>query len=138
MADRTYPSPYGDQVKGKLKDLGDGSHALVMYASGSAPEAYTLLTAATATGSAVSNVRGGDYLWRVEGTFAGLTATLQFLGLDGTTWKNVRNAAGTADVTATTESQIGVGIGQGATLRVLLSGTASGTPNLNSSLAGLA
>ncbi|CAO4138590.1 hypothetical protein [Methylorubrum extorquens] len=50
----------------------------------------------------------------------------------------MRNAANTADVTATADSQIGVGIGQGATLRVLLTGTASGTPNLNSSLAGLA
>lgn len=99
------------------------------------PQAYTLLSAASATGSPVSGIRGGDYIWRVSGTFGGATATLQTLDLDGTTWVNVRNSANTADVTATTATSVGVGIGQGATVRVLISG---GTGvSLNSSLAGL-
>lgn len=99
------------------------------------PQAYTLLSAASATGPAVSGIRGGDYIWRVSGTFGGGTATLQTLDLDGTTWVNVRNAANTADVTATAASSIGVGIGQGATVRVLISGATGAS--LNSSLAGL-
>lgn len=100
-----------------------------------APQAYTLLRNASATGSPVTGVRGGDYIWRVSGTFGGGTATLQTLDLDGTTWVNVRNTANTADVTATAATSQGVGIGQGATVRVLISG-ASGA-SLNSSLAGL-
>lgn len=100
------------------------------------PSAYTLLTAASATGPAVSGIRGGDYIWQIEGTFGGGTATLQRLGLDGSTWKNVRNAANTADVTATADSSIGVGVGQGATMRVLIAGATGAS--LNSSLAGLA
>lgn len=99
------------------------------------PQAYRLLTNASATGPAVSNVRGGDYVWRVSGTFGGGTATLQTLDFDGTTWVNVRNAGNTGDVTATTASSIGVGIGQGATVRVLISGATGAS--LNSSLAGL-
>lgn len=99
------------------------------------PQAYTLLSAASATGSPVSGIRGGDYIWRVSGTFGGGTATLQTLDLDGTTWVNVRNSANTADVTATSASSIGVGIGQGATVRVLITGATGAS--LNSSLAGL-
>jgi hypothetical protein len=102
---------------------------------GGQPKAYTLLTAASTTGSPVSGIRGGDYIWRVSGTFGGGTATLQTLDLDGTTWVNVRNAANTADVTATSATSVGVGIGQGATVRVLITG-ANGA-SLNSSLAGL-
>jgi len=99
------------------------------------PQAYTLLRNASATGSPVTGVRGGDYIWRVSGTFGGGAATLQTLDLDGTTWVNVRNAANTADVTATAASSIGVGIGQGATVRVLITGATGAS--LNSSLAGL-
>jgi len=99
------------------------------------PQAYTLLRNASATGTPVTGIRGGDYIWRVSGTFGGGTATLQTLDLDGTTWVNVRNAANTADVTATAASSVGVGIGQGATVRVLISGATGAS--LNSSLAGL-
>lgn len=99
------------------------------------PQAYTLLSAASTTGPARPGIRGGDYIWRVSGTFGGATATLQTLDLDGTTWVNVRNSANTADVTTTTATSVGVGIGQGATVRVLISG-GSGV-SLNSSLAGL-
>lgn len=113
----------------------DATGALRVAAAGSTPQAYTLLTNASATGPAVSGIRGGDYIWRVSGNFGGGTATLQTLDLDGVTWVNVRNAANTADVSATASSSIGVGIGQGATVRVLLSGATGAL--LNSSLAGL-
>jgi hypothetical protein len=99
------------------------------------PQAYRLLTNASATGSPVTGIRGGDYIWRVSGTFGGGTATLQTLDLDGTTYVNVRNSANTADVTATAATSIGVGIGQGATVRVLITGATGAS--LNSTLAGL-
>lgn len=121
----------------------DWKEAIVAFVNGSlngalagSTKSYALLSAATATGPAVAGIRGGDYIWRVEGSFSsGVTATLQYLGLDGTTWKNARNAANTADVSASGEAQVGLGVGQGATLRVLITGTQT-TP-LNSSLAGL-
>lgn len=120
----------------KLMDRADGTYMPLVAVDGGSQQSYTLLKAATATGPAVAGVRGGDYIWRIEGTFSsGVTATLQYLGLDGTTWKNVRNAANTADVSATGEAQVGLGVGQGATLRVLIAGTQT-TP-LNSTLAGL-
>lgn len=99
-------------------------------------KAYTLLTSATATGSQVGPVDGGDYVWRAESSnFNGSTATLQFLGLDGTTWYPVRNAANTADVTLTATGSVAVGVAQGSFLRVAISG---GTPAaMNSVLGGL-
>lgn len=97
-------------------------------------KAYALATAGTLTPA--SAVRGGDYIWACEASaWNSATATLQILGQDGTTWRNMRNAANTADVTMTANGQIGVGIGQGASLRVILSG---GTPTaFYSNLAGL-
>lgn len=108
------------------------------------PQAYTLLKAAsTNTGATattanpfVSGVRGGDYIWRVSGVFGGATVTLQSLDLDGVTWVPVRNQANTADVALTAAGSVGVGIGQGATVRAAIT-AASGTTSLNSSLAGL-
>lgn len=99
------------------------------------PQNYPLLRNASATGSPVSGIRGGDYIWRVSGTFGGGTATLQALDLDGTTWVNVRNQGNTADLTMTAAGSVGVGIGQGATVRVLITGATGAS--LNSSLAGL-
>lgn len=99
------------------------------------PQAYTLLSNASATGRPVTGIRGGDYIWRVSGTFGGGTATLQTLDLDGTTWINVRNQANTADLTMTAAGSVGVGIGQGATVRVQITGATGAS--LNSSLAGL-
>jgi hypothetical protein len=100
------------------------------------PQAYTLLKNASATGQSVTNIRGGSYIWRISGTFGGGTATLQTLDLDGTTWVNARNQANTADVTATTASSIGVVIGQGGTVRVLLTGATGAS--LSSVLSGVA
>lgn len=97
---------------------------------------YTLLSGATATGQSVGPVSGGDYVWRAESSnFNGATATLQFLGLDGTTWYPVRNAANSADVSLTATGSVPVGVSQGSFLRVAITG---GTPTaMNSALGGL-
>ncbi|MBO9108714.1 DUF5110 domain-containing protein [Agrobacterium sp. S2/73] len=97
---------------------------------------YTLLAGATATGSQVGPISGGDYIWRAESTnFNGATATLQYLGLDGATWYPVRNAANTADVTLTATGSVAIGVAQGSVLRVAISG---GTPApMNSVIGGL-
>ncbi|WP_216331175.1 DUF5110 domain-containing protein [Rhizobium sp. X9] len=97
---------------------------------------YTLLAGATATGSQVGPISGGDYIWRAESAnWNGATATLQYLGLDGATWYPVRNAANTADVTLTATGSVAIGVAQGSVLRVAISG---GTPApMNSVLGGL-
>lgn len=96
---------------------------------------YTLLAGATATGSQVGPISGGDYIWRAESAnWNGATATLQYLGLDGTTWNNVKDSAN-ADVTLTANGSKAIGVAQGSVMRVLISG---GTPApMNSVLGGL-
>ena len=54
-----------------------------------------LLTNASATGSNVL-VKGGTYVWGVEGTFGGATATLQLANANGT-MVNFPNASLTAN-----------------------------------------
>lgn len=102
---------------------------------GGGPTAYALATNGTLAAS-VGPVRGGDYIWACEATaWNGATATLQYLGQDGVTWRNIRNAANTADVTISSNGQVALGVGQGSTLRVVLSG---GAPTgFYSNLAGL-
>ncbi|WP_298967739.1 hypothetical protein [uncultured Methylobacterium sp.] len=106
------------------------------------PQAYTLLANANAIGpgQGVTGIRGGDYLWRVEGTFSGVTATLQVLGLDGTTWSNLKDSGG-ADVAFTASGvgafQRGIGAAQGAALRVAVTGSPTGAVLLNSTIGGL-
>lgn len=99
---------------------------------------YTLLTnqAAIGNGPQAANIAGGDYIWRVEATtWNGATATLQFLGLDGTTWYPVRNAANTADVALTASGSVAVGLSEGSTVRVAV--TAAAPTGMNSALGGL-
>lgn len=62
-------------------------------------QAVTLLTNGAATGSSIL-WPGGQGLFAVVGTFGGATATLQFLGPDGTTWMAVGS---TTTVTAATD-----------------------------------
>lgn len=96
---------------------------------------YTLLSNATATGGWVGPLDGGDYVWRAEAAnFNGATATLQHLGLDGTTPYNVRNLANTADVTLAATGSVSVVVAQGAFVRVSLSGTPTA---MNSGLGGI-
>ena len=99
------------------------------------PQAYTLLRNASATGNPVTGIRGGSYIWRVEGNFGSGTATLQVLGLDGTTWRAVRNTGNTADVTLSANGEQGALIGQGATVRVVISGATGAS--LSSVLSGV-
>ena len=102
---------------------------------GGGPKAYALATAGVLAPTSGS-VRGGDYIWACEATaWNGATATLQTLGQDGTTWRNMRNAANTADVTMTATGTVGIGAGQGSSFRVMLTGGAPA--NFYSNLAGL-
>ncbi|MGV1787382.1 MULTISPECIES: hypothetical protein [Agrobacterium] len=96
---------------------------------------YTLLAGATATGSQVGPISGGDYIWRAESAnWNGATATLQYLGLDGATWNNVKDSAN-ADVTLTANGSKAIGVAQGSVMRVSISG---GTPApMNSVIGGL-
>jgi hypothetical protein len=60
-------------------------------------ERFTLISNGSATGSSVI-WRGGKGTFIVTGTFGGATVTLQFLGIDDTTWVDVgAEAALTAD-----------------------------------------
>jgi hypothetical protein len=59
----------------------------------------TLLSAASATGSAVSLQLGGEYCFDAAGTFGGCTVGLQMLGADGTTWLSIRDADGAIGLT---------------------------------------
>lgn len=146
MADATIHSGVG-QLKERWFDRGDGTFArsfasisvdpntgLAVYPT--TKKQYTLLTNATATGSQVGPIDGGDYVWRAEASnWNGATATLQFLGLDGTTWYPVRNAANTADVTLTANGQVAIGIAQGSFLRVAIS--VAVPTGVNSNVGGL-
>jgi hypothetical protein len=129
-------------IGGQGPQAGDSVPAVVVMGAdgkpaGGSPSSYTLLTAASATGQPVSGIRGGDYVWQIEGTWGGATATLERRALDGVNWKTVRNQANTADASATADTQMGLGIGQGAEMRVRIAGATAGTTNLNSVLSGL-
>ncbi len=102
---------------------------------GSIKASYTLLAMAAATGAAVGPVVGGDYLWRCEGSFGAGTATLQYLGLDGVTWYDVKQSDGITSVTLTATGQKAIGVAQGSILRVAIAGATSA--NLNSIIGGL-
>lgn len=83
---------------------------------------YTLLNNVTATGLGVGPIAGGNYIWRAEAAnWNGATATLQYLQLDGVTWTAVRTSA-PADVALTANGVVAVTIGDGSTMRVLITG----------------
>ncbi len=77
----------------------------------------TLLSNASATGAAQTDVAGGAYIWTVQGTFGGATVKLQTLGPDGTNWLDVASL--------TTAGSTGVVVGEAAAVRASVSG---GTP----------
>lgn len=83
-------------------------------------DSYSLLSNAAVTGTAVTGVVGGSYIWSVAGTFGGATVKLQALGPDGSTYLDVPSASMTA------VGQLGVAIGANATLKVVVTG---GTPS---------
>ena len=75
---------------------------------------YTLLSNASATGSAVGPVVGASYEWCSTGTFGGATLALQALGPDGATYMQIasQTAAGCT----------GVVLGQNAQVKVTVTG----------------
>jgi uncharacterized protein YdgA (DUF945 family) len=86
--------------------------------------AYTLLSNGSATGSAV-DIRGGQYLFQVEGTASGGTFTLQFKSMNGT-WGTVSIFAGSAvSATVLPLTQTGIDLPAGQ-VRIGISG---GTPS---------
>ena len=95
--------------------------------------AYTLLSSGSATGSAVA-IKGGEYMFFVDGTISGSTAALQIQSPSGT-WITVSVFAGSAvSYTILPVSQTGIDLPPG-NMRVLLTG---GTPSgLNAYLIGL-
>lgn len=84
-------------------------------------QSYNLLLNASATGTAVTNVRGGDYVWALAGTVGGATITLEYLGLDGVTYASALNSDGLA-ASFTAVGAIIVRIGHGATVRAKVTG----------------
>ncbi len=100
------------------------------------PQNYRLFTKGVS--SPISGVRGGSYVWQVESTGvwpAGTTATLMQLGMDGETWRPVRNQANTADVALTANGFVPIAAGQGSSFRVDVSGTMPA--NFYSQIAGI-
>jgi len=96
------------------------------------PRAFPLATNGALTNA--NKVRGGLYIWASEASnWNSATATIQQLGQDGTTWRPLRNAANSADLTMTANGALEIRIGTGATFRVVVTG---GTPaNFYSNLA---
>lgn len=80
--------------------------------SGGTASTYTLANNATISATSgttpVTGVQGGSYIWDVQ--FTGTSVTLQALGSDGSTWRDV--------ATRTTSGTTGVVIGQGASVRL--------------------
>ncbi len=88
------------------------------------PRAFPLAKLAVFTNA--NSVRGGIYIWACEASaWNSATATIQQLGQDGTTWRPLRNAANSADLTMTANGALEIRVGTGATFRVVLTG---GTP----------
>lgn len=85
---------------------------------------YTLLTNGTATGSAVA-IRGGEYMFQVDGTPAGATIQLQ-VQLPTGTWSQVLVFANSlVQFTVLPNSQTGIDLPAG-NVRVFISGTPTG------------
>lgn len=95
--------------------------------------AYTLLAGGSATGSAVA-IRGGEYMFFVDGTISGATAALQIQSLSGV-WMTIAVFAGSlVSYTALPASQTGIDLPPG-NVRVALTG---GSPTgINAYLIGL-
>lgn len=58
-----------------------------------------LLSAAAATGAAISVGRGGDYCFAANGTFGGTSVGLEMLGPDGVNYISVEDADGAIALT---------------------------------------
>lgn len=92
----------------------------------SAPQSYTLLSNATASGAAVTGIAGGGYIYDLSGTFGGTSAALQ-----------VTDSSGIYQTqsTCTAACTIGINIGFNSSARVVLTG---GSPTaMNAKLGGI-
>lgn len=78
----------------------------------------TLLSNASASSGPITDLPAGAYLWSMQGTFGGATATLKVLGPDGVNWLDLESM--------TFPNRKGVTIGENDTVRVFISG---GTPS---------
>lgn len=81
---------------------------------------YQLLTNASATGSPVTGVVSGEYIFGVAGTFGGATVGLSYLGPDGVTYIAL------PDTDLTAAGAVVVRVGAGATIKATVTG---GTPS---------
>lgn len=106
--DAAYPlsTPSGSTAYAQAAVLVDGS------GNPTSNQTYTLANnatiAATSGTTPVTGVQGGSYIWDVQ--FTGTSVTLQALGSDGSTWRDV--------ATRTSSGTTGVVIGQGASVRL--------------------
>ncbi|APX66283.1 hypothetical protein AV944_11085 [Sphingomonas sp. LK11] len=105
----------GDALTGTRQS--DGSYIPAMQlvdgnGNATSNQTYTLASNATITATTgttpVTGVQGGSYIWDVQ--FTGTSVTLQALGSDGVTWRDV--------ATRTSSGTTGVVIGQGASVRL--------------------
>lgn len=88
-------------------------------------QSYTLLSNGTATGSAVG-IRGGEYIFQVEGTPSGSTISLQVKSLNGT-WSDVSIFAGSVVKTTTLPlAQTGIDLPAGEVRIACTGGTPTG------------
>ena len=108
MADVDFPT--GSGVSRKLKDMGDGTHAEVMYLSGSTAPTSAATSVTTVSDATAVQLRAGVKSWqaRVVGTGA-VTATVEIqFSNDGTNWMSHADytltlSGTTSDVDAFTE-----------------------------------
>lgn len=85
---------------------------------------YTLGTNISATGSAIA-IKGGEYMFTVEGTAAGTTASLQVQSLNGN-WSDISVYSGSVVKSTTLPYvQTGVSLPSGNVRVALTSGTPS-------------
>lgn len=104
-------------AKSQVNNEGTDAYAMVVAIN---QNGYSLLSNASASGSPVSGIVGGAYVWNVVGTFGGATVTLQALASDGATYQDVTGASVTAG------GSVGVVLGNNATVQVVVTG---GTPS---------
>jgi hypothetical protein len=115
---------YANNPAGHLRrfvDTGDGGHAETMVTG---KPVYLLLadTNGPGPGPAIYDIIGGHYVMCVEAIgWNGGTAQLQVLGLDGETWRDVKDAATGTNVSFNADASIPLMIAQGAVLRLMLS-----------------
>ena len=83
---------------------------------------YSLLSSASASGMAVGPIKGGRYLWRVEGTFGGAVVTLQYRSIDQSMWFDMLESDGTIPISMSAPGSNDVNIAEGTVIRAKVAG----------------